>query len=87
MEKITAYRDSNGHLHDCYGQAVKAQSDIIGQALDDLIGDTANRYRLVMDMMKSKDFKANVFKLCNAVESEDWEEIQSYLIKCKWFNE
>ncbi len=93
MEKITAYRDSNGHLHDCYGQAVKAQADIIGQALDDLIGDTkrtritkAEHYRLAMGTMKSKNFKANVIKLCNAVESEDWEEIQSYLMKSKWFN-
>ncbi len=41
---------------------------------------------VLMGTMKSKNFKANVIKLCNAVESEDWEEIQSYLMKSKWFN-
>ena len=86
MEQITAYRDSNGHLYDDYGQAANAQADIIGQALDTLMADIEHsKYRLIMNTMKSKDFKANVIKLCNAVENEDWENLQDYLIKKNWF--
>lgn len=92
MEKITAYRDSDGHLYDDYGQAANAQADIIGQALDNLMVDIehsritkVDRHRLIINTMKSKDFKANVIKLCNAVENEDWENLQDYLIKTNWF--
>jgi len=92
MEKITAYRDSNGHLYDDYGQAANAQADIIGQALDNLMIDIghsritkADRHRLIANTMKSKDFKSNVYKLFNAVENEDWGNLQDYLIKTNWF--
>ena len=93
METIEVYKDSDGNLHDDYDKAILSQADIIGQALDTLIGDTdreitsARRHRMVLNTMKSKDFKSKVIALCNAVESEDWEEMQHFLIRYKWFNE
>jgi len=92
METIQVYKDSDGNLHDDYQKAILAQADIIGQALDTLIGDTdheitsAQRHRIVLNTMKSKEFRTKVIALCNAVESEHWEEMQFLLTRYKWFN-
>ena len=90
MEKLEVYKDSDGNLHDDYDKAMLSQADIIGQALDTLIGDTDRgmtsvcRTRMVLNTIKSKDFKTKVIALCNAVENEDWEELQHCLIRHKW---
>lgn len=92
MTKIEVYKDSDGKLHDDYDKAILAQADIIGQALDNLIGDTDHgmtsvcRTRMILNTVKSKEFKSKVIALCNAVESEDWEEMQAFLVRYKWFN-
>jgi hypothetical protein len=92
MEKLEVYKDSDGNLHDDYEKAILAQADIIGLALDTLIGDTDHgmtsvcRTRMMLNTLKSKDFKAKVIALCNAVKSEDWEELQHCLIRYKWFD-
>ncbi len=92
METLEVYKDSDGNLHNDYDKAILSQADIIGQALDTLIGDTDHgmtsvcRHRMILNTMKSKDFKSKVIALCNAVENEDWEEMQGFLIRYKWFN-
>ena len=92
METIQVYKDSDGNLHDDYDKAILAQADSIGQALDTLLGDTDHgmtrvcRTRMILNTVKSKEFKNKVIALYNAVESEDWEEMQAVITRYKWFN-
>lgn len=92
MEEIEVYKDSNGNLHEDYNQAMAAQADIIGSALDSLIGDTDHgmtsvcRTRMILNTMKSKAFKDKVIALHRALESQDWEEMREWHIRSKWFD-
>lgn len=92
MKTIEVYKDSSGNLHEDYDKAMMAQADIIGEALDNLIGDIddtritkTDRHRVIINTMKSKLFKAKVTALYDAVESENWQGMLDYLTRQRWF--
>lgn len=73
-ETITVYKTTDGELHVNEYEAIEHQTNLIGEALDDLVADDSRgnitrscRHSLLMSTMNDDQFKKKVVALYTAV--------------------